>query len=490
MVSCRQLREMGYGPTSDAPLIDDTKTGSYLAANSWWAKKEHELEAARRKTERQPTAMEQMVLAYSNVPQEQWQEALRNCDETSQMVIPGETPLDPDVHPINPLKLVQMLMVNRIFMAGEPLPEHMAQLLPPARLQQATEAVKAFRGESVVETARTIAAYADSWLKLKADQVGVGQLTATRLHTLRVYVGHFRDFVGATASAESVDAAKLQGFYSWCLDKVRLRQQGPKGHAGWSNGYAKKVFEAAKLFVRHLAELDLIELPRNIQSRNFKFNVGAQTIETWTPEEFQTVLAKTTGQLPLHLLLMANCGMVQQDISDLLDAEVVWNEDGTAERIIRKRSKTKGHGNVPVVNYKLWPTTRALLKRWRSGQAQVLRTRRGGPWKRSELVNGKVVRSDKIKSNFSNQMVRLGFKKSLKLIRKMGATLLEEHPEYHRFGKLYLGHAPDSIKDKHYAAVPQDEFDKAVAWLGQQLGQVGAGEAGTADVDRSPGSDL
>jgi hypothetical protein len=275
-----------------------------------------------------------------------------------------------------------------------------------------------------------------------------------------------------------VDAAKIQGFYSWCLERVRQRQQDPKGKAGWSSIYAKKVFDVARVFVKFLWESGVIELlPRNVNSRAFSFRVVPKTIETWTPEEFQMVLARATGQLPLHLLLMANCGMVQRDISDLLDTEVVWNPDGTADRIIRKRSKTKGHGNVPVVNYKLWPTTAALMKQWRSGQAQVLRTRSGGPWKRSELVDGKVVRNDNIVANYRDHADRLGgFKKPLKWIRRMGATLLEEHPEYHRFGRVYLGHAPDSIKDKHYAAVPQAQFDEAILWLGRQLGQVGPGE--------------
>jgi hypothetical protein len=476
-ISCRQLRQLGY------EFREDNKADSYLAANSWWARKEHELEAERRKTERQPTAMEQLALAFGNVPQEQWQEALRNCDETSQMVIPGETPLDPDVHPINPLNVSLLLFMNRVLMSGEPVPEHLAKLLPPARTQQVLEGVKSIRGEVAAPPERTVAAYADSWIKLKQDKVGVGHLTPGRFESLRIYLGYFRDFVGATASAESMDASKVQGFYSWCLNKVRQRQQDPKGKAGWSSPYAKKVFEAAKIFVRHLWESGLIELPRNVNSREFRFNVGAKVIETWTPEEFQMVLARATGQLPLHLLLMANCGMVQQDISDLLDTEVVWNPDGTADRIIRKRSKTADHANVPVVNYKLWPTTASLLKKWRSGQEQVLRTRTGAPWKRSELVNGKMVHSDKIVSSFNPQKARLGFKKSLKLIRKMGATLLDRHPEYHRFSKLYLGHAPDSIKDRHYADVPQAEFDKALTWLGQQLGQVGAGDT-TQQVDK------
>jgi hypothetical protein len=474
-ISCRQLRELGYDQGPNALLIDDTKTGSYVAANSWWNKKEDELEAERRAAERQPSAMEQLVLAYANVPPEKWPEALRNCDETGQMVIPGETPLDPDVRAINPIQLIQMLLVNRTFMAGEPLPEHVASLLPPARFQQVTESVKGFRGESAVEPDKTVAAYADSWVNLKKDKVGVGRMGASRFHNLKISVDDFKDFVGASTSAESVDAVKLQGFYSWCLDRVRQRQQDPKGKAGWSSMYAKKVFDAAKLFVRYLWECGLIELPRNVNSREFTFKIGAKAIETWTPEEFQMVLAKSPGQLPLHLLMMANCGMVQQDISDLLDTEVVWNPDGTADRIIRKRSKTADHANVPIVNYKLWPTTAALMKKWRSGQERVLLTRSGRPWKRMDMTDNKVVKNDNIGTNYNRLKASLGgFKKPLKCIRKMGATILEKHDTYHRFGKLYLGHAPDSIKDKHYAAVPQDEFDKALTWLGQQLGQVGA----------------
>jgi hypothetical protein len=36
----------------------------------------------------------------------------------------------------------------------------------------------------------------------------------------------------------------------------------------------------------------------------------------------------------------------------------------------------------------------------------------------------------------------------------------------------YLGEAPSSIKDRHYARPDQAHFDKAILWLGKQLGQV------------------
>src|SRR5262245_11409394 len=82
---------------------------------------------------------------------------------------------------------------------------------------------------------------------------------------------------------------------------------------------------------------------------------------------------------------MANCGMTQGDVSDLLDTEVDW----AAGRIIRKRSKTADRENVPVVNYKLWPQTFKLLKKYRSGTERVLLTERGLPYIRTELKGGK-----------------------------------------------------------------------------------------------------
>ena len=35
---------------------------------------------------------------------------------------------------------------------------------------------------------------------------------------------------------------------------------------------------------------------------------------------------------------------------------------------------------------------------------------------------------------------------------------------------LFLGHAPQSIADRHYAQVPQELLDDAVTWLGGEFG--------------------
>lgn len=53
----------------------------------------------------------------------------------------------------------------------------------------------------------------------------------------------------------------------------------------------------------------------------------------------------------------------------------------------------------------------------------------------------------------------------LKALRSVSATLLDSHKDYARCTTLFLGHAPATIKDRHYAAPPQELFDDAVDWL-------------------------
>ena len=74
----------------------------------------------------------------------------------------------------------------------------------------------------------------------------------------------------------------------------------------------------------------------------------------------------------------------------------------------------------------------------------------------------------------------------LKELRKLGATYLGGHPDYHRFREYFLGHSPRSQAERHYDAKSSEFkalFDEAVLWLGRELGQVGAGDA-TQQVDK------
>jgi integrase len=224
----------------------------------------------------------------------------------------------------------------------------------------------------------------------------------------------------------------------------------------------------AKNFVTWLASKALIPLPPNLISRKYKFGSTNKPIPTFTVEEIRTLFNASKGQLTLHLLLMANCGFTQQDVSDLSQDEVDWK----AGTITRKRSKTRNHEDCPTVTYRLWPRTFALLEQHRqTSGALVLRTKSGQPWLTKRQTEGKFNRTDNTKSVYRHLQSRSGVSKPIKLLRKTSASLLDTHPSYGRYAGYFLAHSPTTIRDKSYVTPSQDQFDAALAWLGAQYGE-------------------
>jgi integrase len=430
-VSCRQL---------GAP---ETKDGSYQRANHWWDNRKAEIDGYAPAPAPPPRpgttqAMAAVLEAWAGRP-------LSTQEDVAATIL-------------------DFLSHHQ---RQAPPPGVIEAVVGPERLAQLRDGVNNLLEAPPVPPERTVNAQVDRWVATQQAQVAAGNLTPDRADNNRIALYHFRDWCGPRA-VEQVDAARLHGFYLWCLARVEERQGDPAHKAGWGAEYAKKVFSTARTFTRFLWESGLIELPRNIDSKGFRFGNGAKAVPTWTVAEVQRVVREAPGKLKLALLLMVNCGFTQTDVSDLLDAEVDW----VSGRITRKRSKTADHENVPTVCYKLWPLSFRLLQQYRTGGERVLLTESGLPYVRKELVAGKLVKADGIASNYAHLKRRLGFRRPLKQLRKTVATLLESHPTYGRFTSLFLGHAPRTIKERNYAAPSQELFDEAVTWLGQQLGQV------------------
>jgi integrase len=423
-VSCRQL---------NAP---ESKEGSYMQANSWWANKKAEIDRLNAPpAPGTPQAIAALLQAWAG----------RSLD----------TPED---------AAAALLDLMRHFQ-DTPVPTVVAQaVLGPERVTALEEGVHNLLEGPGVPPDRSVTAQVGRWVATQQAQVAAGHLTPDQADNRRICLYHFRDWCGP-AAAEAIDGQKLRNYYLHCLQKVQERHEDPAHKAGWSSTYAGKVFGTARAFVRFLWESGLVELPKNI-NRKWRFGNGAKAVKTWTRAEVQRVIKEAPGKLKLALLLMANCGFTQVDVSDLGDEEVDWQSG----RITRKRGKTGEWENVPVVCYKLWPLTFELLKKYRSGTERVLLTASGRAYVRKELVSGKLVKADNIASNYTHLKRRLKFRKPLKLLRKTVATLLESHPTYGRFTAFFLGHAPQSVKDRHYAQPSQELFDEAMTWLGQQLG--------------------
>ncbi len=492
-VSCRQLSEQLGIP------VPESKEGSYQAANQWWARKKQELDEASRPQVRPLLPMEDMVtalLGYQGPLTEQDANTLNmlsacgeaglnqqpevhvRINEEGEAVDCWPASLGPNPTPEDRIRLAVNTIGARILrqmLQGQPFPEESVNLLSPARMNQLQDSLAGVRGEASAPQEKTVRFHADAWLQSIKTQANLKGCKDAHYHNSKIGIEHFVRFLGEGADVGSINADKLRGFYDYCREQavIRLRAEEAgtpriKGKLpGWSPRSAEGIFNFARKWLRWLEEQDIITPLKNISSR-VSFGVSAQQVPTWTVEEFRFVIGQVQGKLKLALLLMANCGMTQQDISDLQDTEVNW-QLGT---ITRKRSKAKNYKNAPEVCYPLWPEPFRLLKEHRSGGPRVLLTEKGTPLIRKEWVNGRLTQKDALRTDWDYWQKKLDFHKPLKQLRKTSATLLEGHEVYGRFVGLFLAHTPHSIAEKHYVRPSQAVFSDAVKWLGQVLGQV------------------
>ena len=447
-ISCRQLRDQGF------TVFADSKDGSYQAANEWWRKKRAEIDAIDQRPACKPEPLDDVVLARAGVL-------------AIEKAYPGFLDQVPCEQKRFLVERIRSIVFDEMITEGK-LPPSAEQYLPPARLHELQDGLKALRGEPAADREKTVQAHADLWLKKQQALVAASQMTASRCANNRTCLENFKTFLGPQSAVNAIDSQRLEGFYLYCMEKIRREGRSE----GWSVAYAKDVFSVSRSFVRWAWEQGVCELPRNIDVK-VRFGSAVKAVKTWTAEEFKKVVDAAPGKLKLALLLMANTGATQKDVSDLLDSEVDW----TGGRIIRRRSKTAAFENAPVVNYKLWPLTFELLQKYRSGQDRVLLTEGGQPFVRTSLrTDGKQVKADGFASNFVHVKKRLKLQRSLKQLRKLGASLLGTHKDYGRFTSYFLGHSPRTVADRHYVQPSQVLFDEAVLWLGEQLGQVEKGE--------------
>lgn len=312
---------------------------------------------------------------------------------------------------------------------------------------------------AVVEPDKTVGAAVASFLKRKEAKAKAGEMTTGYYAVLNAHLGRFRDWLGTVYPLESIGAKTLLDFHTALLDLVDKGDMARK--------YAHDNMVTVRSFVRWCWTLELCGLPRNIDSQDLSFNVTSKKIITFTTDEIKTLVSEASERTRLFLILALNTGMTQQDISVLKHSEVDWK----LGKITRKRSKTKDYKSVPTVSYRLWRQTFKLLKKHRSRHPElVLVNSNGLPLKRETLEGGKYKKIDNISGAYRRVADKLAIQKPFKLIRKTGASKLEEHEVYRGFVQLYLGHAPRTIAERHYAAPSSELFDDAVKWLGKQFG--------------------
>ena len=311
---------------------------------------------------------------------------------------------------------------------------------------------------------RTVRAQVEAWKTLLRSVCQSGQMSEGRFDGYCRNIGKFSEWIGPEAAVDAIDEARLEGYFNYLSLQIEAEKYSP--------GYAHTLMMTAKQFISRLAEMKLIPLPGNIRSRRFRFNHSAPAkIETFTTDEVREMLAACEGfseRTKLYILLMLNCGMYQNDIAELHRDEVGWTK-GT---ITRARSKTRER-NGPVVTYRLWPETFALLKKHRTKQGELaLTTDEGNPLVRYWLENGACRRYDVIHSAWTRLAGKLGVQKmrlGMKHLRKTSATLLGAHPQYKYFAGHFLADSPKGMDQRHYVRPNDEEFFLALDWLRGQI---------------------
>lgn len=398
----------------------DTKEGSAAAANAWWDAKLKEIEAS----------------------------------------LPGE---DDRVS-----RAVQVSRLVRDFnrLDDDARREAVEALLGPGSydgLKAQRDAVMASLEPASPE--RTISIQVDGWKNLLRSACQSRQLSEGRYDAYLRNIKPFVEWIGPETAIDAINEARLEAYYN------HLSTQVSSGR--YSASYAHSLLMTAKQFIRRLVRLSLIPLPSNIDERRFRFNHSAAgQIETFTIEEVRALLAVCEGyseRTKLYILLCLNCGQYQNDIAELRQHEVDWKK-GT---LTRARSKTRERGG-PVVTYKLWPETFALLKKYRSAGELVLTTEDGNPLVKEWLEEGKYRKYDAIRSAWHRLAQKMGREKNrlgLKHLRKTSATILGEHPHYKYYTTHFLADSPRHMTEKHYVKPSDAEFFEALDWLrGQILG--------------------
>lgn len=309
----------------------------------------------------------------------------------------------------------------------------------------------------------SLQAYIQKYLEKKETQASAGEISIGRCYALKLHLMHFQDWLGKDTAVKEINGEVLENYYTYLLKKATSKT--------WSKTTSRHYLNTVKSFVRWLWHSEAIpSLPRVLDGKSQALTITkpASRIVVFSKEEVTGLLAAASDRTKLYILMMLNCGMTQKDIADLAVSEVDWKEG----RIIRKRSKTADCENVPTVNYKLWPETFRLLQQERASDSQtlVLLNSNGSPlWSEEIGSGGKYQKTDNIKNAFDRLRK---VEKPLKSLKKTSASLLRDSGTFSSLEGLFLGHAPQSMSDKHYAQVPQRLLDQAVEWLGQQYGLI------------------
>ena len=470
LISCKELADLGYISSSTPWTANDT----YQAANKWW---EEQL------NKHIPTKIvhplqDQVDKIYSRIDYAKRHgmshELEKLADQKNEILNLSEPECVDLVEEYVPSKaaIKKYELYSNVFGLNIPnnFPtEYFEDLFGENRIWDDRIATEI---NNPVASDKTMKAQIENYLLEAAKKVQAGLIVAKTYDNYHYKFRMIQEVIGESVDVETLNENHISKLQSHLMTLLHQRRLDPINKSGKSDEYLNAICTLMRAFVKSLYKKRLIkEMPRNLD--DLKIKVSEKTIHTMTDQEITRIIREIPehNQLKLHILLMLNCGYRGIDIATLQVNEIIKG------RIIRKRHKLKNVKNAPLVNYKLWDETIALLDRWRQENGTALLTLKGKPWVSSILVSTedsrlpKVKRTDNIKSIYENiVMNKLSINKPYSLIRKTAASKLDMNDEFSRYAEHFLGECPSTTTGKRYQTPSQERFDAAITWLGEQYG--------------------
>ncbi len=453
-----------------------TKEDSRSAANSWWQKKQSELDA---EPQEKPNS------APYHVAIEGYQKILRWCEANgdnegakaaSQKIEDLHERLSaPTLAPLAPWEMPYLSLPNRgaqTAVAIPPekqrklrLPQHLKAEsipIPGQRMSGAQAEIWADRlGRSTSGPVdRSITYQATRFLSIQKTRAETGEISTDRYNAIMYAVEYFSKWAGEQ-QVEAITGNLAQSYWQHLLDLIKKEK--------CSREYARSRLQNFKRFTNWLWEVELLaSVPRNLNGLQIELKTG--TPKPFPVPEIKKILNDPTvsERTKLYLYLCLNTGAYACDISDLEVDQI----DLKTGRITRKRSKTRKDPNVPTVSYKLWPQTLRLLKKYCQPSGRALLNEDGQHLQRKWIKpdTGKPTKVCNITCAFRRAVLKLKLTGNLSQLRKTSATLIFNHPQFTGLSPLFLGHAPRTLAEIRYTPRDLTALDAALDYLAEVYG--------------------
>lgn len=260
----------------------------------------------------------------------------------------------------------------------------------------------------------------------------------------------------ASLPCEAIDEQTVTNHYLWLASK------------NCSPNYGNKRIGFFRRFVRWLkSERLLPALPENIDLKTHRFKERKKAIKKFSG--VKEVVESLPERFRLWVMLGLNCSMTQADWGAL-----TWEMiDVKTWVLTRYRVKTDGVLDSPVVAYKLWPETIALLKKLPHREGLVFSTANKTAMYTTTyktLPSGKVKETKKdLFSTYWNRDIDPKPSIPLGKFRSIGSTCLTADKHFRQYVDVYLANMPDGIGPTFYAAEHDNPFFEALDFIHKQI---------------------